>query len=176
MSADKYFLRSRRLGFRPWSGPDISLAAGLWGDREVTRFIGGPFSNEEVGHRLAREIASLREHGLQYWPVFLLATGEHLGCCGLRPYKIRDRVPELGFHIRKSHWRQGYAKEAAQTIIGYAFDVLTATAIFAGHNPANEPSRRLLLKLGFQYTHDEYYAPTGLYHPSYLLRTPTSLS
>jgi len=80
-------------------------------------------------------------------------------------------VHELGFHVRKAHWRQGYAQEAAHTVIGYAFDVLAATALFAGHSPANESSRRLLLKLGFQYTHDEYYVPIGLYHPSYLLRT-----
>jgi len=26
-----------------------------------------------------------------------------------------------------------------------------------------------LKKLGFAYSHDEYYAPTGLKHPSYLL-------
>jgi len=169
-SGNKYFLRSRRLGFRPWSDADIGLADGLWGDPEVTRFIGGPFSNEKVRERLAREIATQREHGMQYWPMFLLGTGEHVGCCGLRPYKLEDKVHELGFHIRKLHWGQGYAQEAAQTVIGYAFEMLAATALFAGHNPANESSRHLLLKLGFEYTHDEFYAPTGLYHPSYLLR------
>ena len=136
----------------------------------MTRLIGGPFSREQVRKRLAREIATFREHGMQYWPIFLLTTGEHIGCCGLRPYNAGERVHELGFHIRKAHWRQGYAQEAARAVIAHAFDVLGATALFAGHNPANEPSRQLLLKLGFQYTHDDYYAPSGLYHPSYLLR------
>jgi RimJ/RimL family protein N-acetyltransferase len=41
--------------------------------------------------------------------------------------------------------------------------------LFAGHNPKNEASRQLLEKLGFRYTHDEYYAPTGLNHPSYMM-------
>jgi RimJ/RimL family protein N-acetyltransferase len=41
--------------------------------------------------------------------------------------------------------------------------------VFAGHNPANTASRGLLARLGFRYTHDELYAPTGLRHPSYLL-------
>jgi ribosomal-protein-alanine N-acetyltransferase len=165
-----YFLRSERLGFRAWSEADTDLAMGLWGDPEVTRLIGGPFSSEQVRERLAREIATFREHGLQYWPIFLLATGQHIGCCGLRPYRSEDRVYEVGAHIRKAHWGQGYAQEASRAAIGYAFQALGATALFAGHNPANEASRRLLLKLGFEYTHDEYYAPTGLYHPSYLLR------
>jgi RimJ/RimL family protein N-acetyltransferase len=165
-----YFLRSKRLGFRPWSDADIDLAIGLWGDPDVTQFIGGPFSSEQVKERLAREIATLREHGIQYWPVFLLATGEHAGCCGLRPYRAEDGVYELGFHIRKALWGRGYAQEAARAVIGYAFETLGAAALFAGHNPANEASRWLLMKMGFEYTHDEYYAATGLYHPSYLLR------
>jgi RimJ/RimL family protein N-acetyltransferase len=168
--SSKYFLRSERLGFRPWSDSDIDLALGLWGDPQVTQFIGGPFSDEQVRERLTREIATLREHGTQYWPAFLLATGEHVGCCGVRPYRVEDRVYELGFHIRKAQWGRGYAREAARAVIGYAFEVLGATALFAGHNPANEASRHLLITLGFEYTHDEYYAPTGLYHPSYLLR------
>jgi RimJ/RimL family protein N-acetyltransferase len=54
-------------------------------------------------------------------------------------------------------------------VIEYAFNILGVKALFAGHSPANEASRRLLEKLGFRYTHDEYYPPTGLNHPSYLL-------
>jgi len=51
----------------------------------------------------------------------------------------------------------------------HAFRTLHAAALFAGHNPRNESSRLMLTKLGFRYTHDEYYPPTGLQHPSYLL-------
>jgi ribosomal-protein-alanine N-acetyltransferase len=51
----------------------------------------------------------------------------------------------------------------------YAFDRLAAAGLFAGHNPRNAASRCLLAKLGFRYTHNEYYAPTGLDHPSYLM-------
>jgi RimJ/RimL family protein N-acetyltransferase len=164
-----YFLRSQRLGFRSWAENDTELALGLWGDPEVTGLIGGPFSREAILARLGREIATQRDHGIQYWPIFLLTTGEHIGCCGLRPYRDDEQVRELGFHIRSAHWRRGYALEAARTTILYSFEVLAVAALFAGHNPANDPSRDLLLKLGFQYTHDELYPPTGLQHPSYLL-------
>ncbi len=169
-SGSAYFLLSDRLGFRTWADADLDLAVGLWGDPEVTRLIGGPFSHEQVRERLAREIATFHEHGLQYWPIFLRATGEHVGCCGLRPYRSEDRVYEIGAHIRKAHWGRGYALEASKAVIGYAFTTLEAAALFAGHNPANAASRRVLLKLGFEYTHDEFYPPTGLQHPSYLLR------
>ncbi|MBI3658948.1 GNAT family N-acetyltransferase [Candidatus Acetothermia bacterium] len=165
----KYFLSSTRLGFRRWSDEDLELANGLWGDPEVTRWIGGPFTEEQLKDRLAKEISTMKSHGLQYWPIFLLSTGEHIGCCGLRPYKPEERIFELGFHIRTAHWGKGYASEAARAVMKYAFTELRAQALFAGHHPHNEVSRRLLQKLGFRYTHDEFYRPTGLRHPSYFL-------
>ncbi len=172
--AGGYFLRSERLGFRPWSDADLDLAVGLWGDPVVTRFIGGPFSAEQVRQRLAREIATQHEHGIQYWPVFLLATGEHVGCCGLRPYRIEDRVYELGCHLKPAYWGRGYAQEASRAVIGYAFEVLGMAALVAGHHPANEASRRALTRLGFEYTGDQYYVPTGMYHRSYIIRRGTA--
>ena len=51
----------------------------------------------------------------------------------------------------------------------HAFRDLAVGGLFAGHNPKNTASRHLLQKLGFRYTHDEFYAPTGLQHPSYMM-------
>lgn len=141
----------------------------LWGDPTVTRLIGGPFSREQVQERLSREISTMRSHGVQYWPLFLLATGEHVGCCGLRPYKSEEGIYEIGVHLRKEYWGEGYAPEATIAVMEYAFNTLGVKGLFAGHNPANEASRRVLEKLGFRYTHDEYYPPTALNHPSYIL-------
>jgi RimJ/RimL family protein N-acetyltransferase len=164
-----YFLTTIRLGFSHWSSADFALALALWGDAQVTNLIGGPFTPEQVGERLKREIASLNDYGVQYWPIFLLATGDHAGCAGLRPYRSEEKVYELGFHLRPSYWGRGLAQEAGRAVIRYAFDSLEATALFAGHHPANLVSRRVIEKLGFRATHEEFYPPTGLNHPSYLL-------
>ncbi len=51
----------------------------------------------------------------------------------------------------------------------YAFHQLPGPGLFVGHHPENTASGALLRRLGFCYTHDELYAPTGLHHPSYLL-------
>ena len=110
----EYFLRASRLGFRKWSDEDLEFAGRLWGDPEVTRWIGGQFTEQQVKDRLAGEISTMKSAGLQYWPIFLLSSGEHIGCCGLRPYKPEERIFELGFHIRMTHWGNGYASEAAR--------------------------------------------------------------
>jgi ribosomal-protein-alanine N-acetyltransferase len=166
-----YFLRSRRLGFRQWHRSDFELAFGLWGDPQVTKLIDsrGQLSENQVRERLTREIATAESCGVQYWPIFLLSNGRHVGCCGLRPYDLPQRIYEIGFHIRPEYWRRGLASEAARAVMKYAFESLAAADLFAGHHPENAASRCLLEKLGFRYTHAEYYAPTGLDHPSYLM-------
>jgi RimJ/RimL family protein N-acetyltransferase len=167
-----FFLRTPRLAFRTWSDKDGALAMSLWGDAEVTRLFGGPFAAPEIESRLARELAQQANHGVQYWPVFLLDSGEFVGCCGLRPYPSGEpatTVYELGFHLRPQFWGQGLAMEAARAVIDHAFDSLSAASLFAGHHPDNTSSARLLEKLGFRYYHHEFYAPTGLNHPSYVL-------
>jgi len=167
-----YFLTTERLGFHHWTPEDLPLAMALWMNPEVTRLIGGPLSPELVEERLRREIELQESLGVQYWPIFLRATGEHVGCAGLRPYQRTTDIYELGFHLLPASWNKGLAQEAARAVIDYAFTTLGARGLFAGHHPENAASRRVLEKLGFRYTHDELYAPTGLMHPSYFLDRP----
>jgi RimJ/RimL family protein N-acetyltransferase len=169
-----YFLKTPHLGFRPWCQDDFPLALALWGDIRVARFIGGPFSEKQVQERLTREIATMQVHGIQYWPVFLLADGDFVGCCGLRPFRPEEKICELGFHLRPSYWGKGFAVEAAQAVIKHAYESLGAKELFAGHHPENLASRRVLEELGFRFTHEELYAPTGKMHSCYLLNLQAS--
>lgn len=171
LHAAPYFLQSDRLGFRAWTDSDLELALTLWGDPAVTRWIDarGQLSRDQVRDRLAQEIARARAYGVQYWPIFLLRNDDFVGCCGLRPHDLARGTYEFGVHIRPAYWRRGLATEAATAVIDYAFNRLKVKGLFAGHHPQNLASRHLLEKLGFRYTHDEYYAPTGLKHPSYQL-------
>lgn len=168
---NRYFLRTERLQFRAWSEGDLPLALQLWGDNRVTKFIDvrKQLSSDDVNEKLKNEIANMEKYGLQYWPIFLLDSDKLVGCCGLRPYKVSELIYEFGVHLCVQYWGYGYAQEAAQAIMQYGFNDLKAKALFAGHNPKNEQSKKMLTKLGFKYTHDEYYAPTGLQHPSYLI-------
>jgi RimJ/RimL family protein N-acetyltransferase len=160
---------TERLLFRTWTSGDFAIARELWGDARVTRFVGGQLDEERVRDRLEYEIALEREHGIQYWPIFL-RSNEHVGCCGLRPYEPSEAALELGFHIRYALWGKGFASEAARSAIAHAFDVIGTKELVAGHHPDNTDSKHVLEKLGFVYARAEPYAPTGLVHPTYVLR------
>jgi ribosomal-protein-alanine N-acetyltransferase len=168
---NRYFLQSPRLGFRQWSPADLPLAQALWGNPDVTRFIGGTFSPEKIQERLNTEIDLCSRHNVQYWPIFLLESHQHTGCAGLRPYRPEHSIFELGVHLLRPYRGRGLAEEAARAVINFAFEHAGVKALFAGHHPANSASQHLILKLGFRRTHEEFYPPTGLNHPSYLLQS-----
>jgi len=168
-TGDPYFLATARLGFRCWRTDDLPLAIELWGDPEVSRFIGGPFSPEQILRRLDDEIAQMAKQGVQYWPVFLLEDERHVGCAGLRPHKPEQRIYEIGVHLRPAFWHRGLAEEATKAIADYGFNLLGAEGLFAGHHPANATSRHLLEKNGFNLVGEQFYAPTGMVEPTYLL-------
>lgn len=168
----KYFMESDRIGFSEWTINDIDLAEKLWGNPSVTRYIckSGIFSNEDIRNRLNTEIENGKINHVQYWPIFEKNTSKLLGCCGLRPFKNEQNSYEIGFHLCEDAWGKGYATEAANAVIKYAYDTLNADIIYAGHHPDNVGSKRVLMKLGFTYIGDNYYAPTGLNHPSYEMK------
>jgi len=164
-----YFLETERIGFSTWDMNDYDLALSLWGDAAVTQHISktGIFTPQDIMNRLKKEIENQQQFKVQYWPIFEKNTGDFIGCCGLRPYDIENKIYEIGFHLRSSHWGKGLGPEAAKAVIRYALFDLDANGLFAGHNPNNTNSRKVLEKLGFTYVGDEFYEPTGLYHPSY---------
>lgn len=164
---------TERLIARTWELVDLPFALELWGDLDVTRLIDrrGQLDQNQVTQRLQDEISRQEIHGVQYWPLFEMKSGQFIGCCGLRPWILisEEKNYELGFHVIKQCWAKGYATEAAKGTIKYARERLGLTKLYAGHHPQNKDSQKVLLKLGFQHTQDIFYEPTGLFHPSYIL-------
>ncbi|QDY86260.1 GNAT family N-acetyltransferase [Paenibacillus polymyxa] len=167
-----FIFQTNRLGFSEWDLSDLDLAIELWGNPLVSRFINGngQFSIEEIKNKLLKEIQNNLNFQVQYWPLFELERGGMIGCCGLRPYNNGTQMFELGFHLKNEYWGKGYAFEAASAVLEYARNNLKTEYIVAGHHPENAASAKLLGKLGFEYTHNEYYDATGLEHPTYKLK------
>ena len=168
--SDEVILETARMVFRLWSEGDVAPAMQIWGDVDVMSLLGGPMSEEGVRARLAGEQRNWREHGVQYWPMFLRATGELAGCAGLMPWGDREGVLNAGVHLRRSMWGQAMGEEAARAVLRYGFGMPGVREIVAGHHPENGASRRLIVALGFRYEREELWPPTGLMHPFYRMR------
>jgi RimJ/RimL family protein N-acetyltransferase len=164
-------LNTDRLFLRTWEENDFPLALSLFGNPDVMTFLGGPLSEEKIRDKMRTEIVCAEKHGVQYWPIFETQTNEFVGCCGLRPW---DYTPpaghEFGFALVQKKWGQGYASEIAQGVVNHAFEKLQLPMLRAGHHPEHRVSKKILVKLGFQFVDDVFYKPTGLMHPTYQLK------
>lgn len=159
---------TERLEFRNWKEGDYALASEIWGDPEVMKYAGGALTPQRIAERIQVEISNFETFGIQYWPLF--HKQDFIGCCGLKPFDPTQNIYELGFYIRKTAWGNGYAGEAAAAVIRFAFSAaLTTDKLFAVHHPDNNGSKNVLQKLGFQYSHHQYFKLNDVEEPCYYL-------
>ena len=143
-------LETERLLLRTWQSDDAADALAIWGDREVMRYVGQPLEHLDAAQRtLERAVAAQNLHGVSLWAVMEKASGEIVGACGFH-FEGEGPEFELAYHFKPDHWRRGFATEAAQACVHYAFETLGATKIIAGVKTGNAASFRVLEKLGFK--------------------------
>jgi RimJ/RimL family protein N-acetyltransferase len=144
-------LETERLILRQWKQSDYSSFAKITADPEVMRFFPAVLSREE-SDKLAHKIETLiSERGWGFWAVELKNTFEFIGFVGLH-YQDQN-IPntpfvEIGWRLSSKHWGKGYAPEAAGEALKFAFAELKHTEVYAFTTLQNEPSRRVMTKLG----------------------------
>ncbi|MES2838178.1 MAG: GNAT family N-acetyltransferase [Bacteroidota bacterium] len=97
-----------------------------------------------------------QENGIARWAVVLKNTNECIGWAGLKYFKTplnnHNNFYELGYRFKKKHWGQGYATESSKEILDFGFKNFNIDKIFAITHPDNLNSKKVLSKLGFDYT------------------------
>ena len=147
-------IETERLTLREWRDGDAELFDRHTNTAPVMRWLGGVKSRDDI-HEVADRLRRWQEErGFTFWVVERNEDRAFLGFCGL---KIADSpnssVPgeiEVGWRLREDSWGQGFAREAAAAALNFAFDRLDARRVVAITVPGNEPSRRLMLKLGMK--------------------------
>lgn len=94
------------------------------------------------------------------------AEGEALGWAHATITDDRARVAEVGYYVLPAGQGKGYATDAVRTLVAFAFDELNANSVAARIRADNEPSRRVVEKLGFTHegTRRESLFAEGAYH------------
>ncbi len=96
-------------------------------------------------------IAAWFASGEDYLCVCLKTTGAVIGLLAIEKRDDHgERVHNLGYVFDPAHHGHGYALESCRAVMGYVFNQLGACAIYTGTNTANQPSMRLLTRLGLK--------------------------
>ena len=84
---------------------------------------------------------SYKQHGFGLWALELKATGEFIGDCGISMQNIDGEIlHEIGYHINKKYWRNGYAKEACAAVKDWFFENITHDNVYSYMNKDNVAS------------------------------------
>jgi RimJ/RimL family protein N-acetyltransferase len=141
-------------------------AATIWSDPDVMAYM--PRSSDPPDVRAKATLGffdQLREQQrIGAWMITNKADGEFMGHAILA-FREAFGEPELGYALGKAFWGQGYATEAARAIVQYGFEQPNVSRIFAVVFQENEPSWRILKRLGFEYEKDvtHYGLPLACY-------------
>ena len=83
--------------------------------------------------------------------ITLQPHGPLIGTCGIRRQRADAHEAELGYEIAYDHWGQGYATEAARSMLTFAFEELQAHRVWAHCVKENVASNQVLHKMGFRH-------------------------
>lgn len=145
-------LRTERLRLRPFApGPhDVEALLPVLGDPVSMRWYPAPFDREAVRVWVERQLERYATEGIGLLVIEDGATGEVLGDCGLSYQDVDgERLPELGWHVRRDRQRQGIATEAGAACRDWAFTSTDVPLLISLIRPENVASRRVAEKLGF---------------------------
>jgi RimJ/RimL family protein N-acetyltransferase len=146
-------LVTRRLILRPWRAGDLDRYAEIFGDPEVTRYLGdgAPLTRVQSEERIAYLVSHWHEHGFGHWAAEERSTGSLIGRIGLLHHpdwpEDLDNV-EVGWTLARAFWGRGLATEGALASLRYGFETRDLDRIISITSPTNRASRRVMEKAG----------------------------
>ncbi|MEP9360622.1 GNAT family N-acetyltransferase [Sphingomonas sp. KR3-1] len=146
-------IETARLRLRPWQREDRP-AFERFNTEAMMRYLGGVHAPARVDAMFERRLADQARDGHCYWAVEHKDSGALVATCGIRiASNYPAEVPvagmhEIGWRVAEAHWGKGYAREAAEASIAWAWTNLDAPAIGAWTTQLNVPSWRLMERLG----------------------------
>lgn len=146
-------LETQRLSLRELTSDDAQFILKLLNEPSFLRYIGDKQARNLEDARqyiLNGPVASYERNGFGLYVVELKESYTPIGMCGLlKRLELPD--PDIGFAFLPEFWSQGFAFEAAATLLQDARERLKLERILAITSLDNDASIKLLQRLGFRF-------------------------
>ena len=155
-------LESSRLLLRQWLPTDLSPFAQMNADKDVMQYYPACLTQIESDKLVKKLSLLINKKGWGFWALELKATGEFIGFTGL--HKPEANLPfkpcvEIGWRLGKKHWGKGYATEAAQLALEFAFKQLLLAEVVSFTSLQNSQSRSVMQRLNMENTQTNFNHP-----------------
>ena len=141
-------LDTPRLMLRAFTRDDLDAWAAIMADPDVAKYIApAPMTRDESWRSLASSLGHWMLRGYGTWAVEVKATGEMVGRVGMIHPEGWPGL-EIGWTLGKAAWGKGYATEAADAAIRYAFLTQPVDRLISCIDPENTPWQKVALRVG----------------------------
>lgn len=138
----KIILETERLILREYCQEDFSWLYEILSDRETMKYYPRPYDARGVQRWLDWSLENYEKYGFGLWVIELRETSEPIGDAGITMQPINGEwLPEVGYHLNKKFWRQGYGSEAARAARDWAFANRDFEALYSYMTVENIPSQ-----------------------------------
>lgn len=155
-------LTTSRMRLEPMTTEHLPLLVELDADAEVLRHIVGRARSRQEAQDYWAPICADDDAdavGLGWWVGRKPSDDAFLGWWDLspaRPVPAAPRDAEAGWRLARRHWRQGYATEGARAVLEHGFATVGLHEVWAETMAVNEPSRRVMTRLGMHHLRTEH--------------------
>ena len=144
-------LKTKRLILRNYTMDDFNSLFEIMSDPETMQHYSAPFDENRTKDWIIWNIENYKKYGFGLWAVILKETGEFIGDCGITIQNIDgELLPEIGYHINKKYWHQGFAKEAAKACRDWVFNNTEYNAIYSYMKYSNVASYSTAIAIGMK--------------------------
>jgi RimJ/RimL family protein N-acetyltransferase len=149
-------IATARLMMRPFATNDVDALHRLWIDPGVRKFLWDDqiIPRETAVAVVESNIDSFATHDFGLWAIFFKNDPKLIGFGGLRHFTedgSENEEVEILYGVAPEHWGKGIAPEAAREVLRYGFEGLKLANIYAGADPPNVASFRVIEKLGMKF-------------------------
>jgi RimJ/RimL family protein N-acetyltransferase len=145
-------LETSRLLLREYHRDDFDAFAAHLADPESTAFL--TQADRPAAWRTFSSHAGMWAlYGAGWWAMVLRESGAMVGCIGAF-YREGTGGLEIGWNTWRAAWGNGYAAEAAVTVVDYAFNTRNEPRVHALISEGNTSSIRVAERAGLTYETD----------------------
>ncbi len=147
-------METERLILRRWTAADVPAFAAMGTDPQVMQYFPKLLDADESHAFFVRMEKHFAEQGFCFWAAELKHSGAFIGFVGLNVPAFQAAFTpcvEIGWRLARAYRGQGYATEAAKAALHDGFTRMGLKEIVAFTAVINQPSRRVMARLGMRH-------------------------
>lgn len=155
-------LETKRLVLRRFAVTDAMAYYELRSNEEAMQYMDRPLSKskEEALEAIKKTHQNFRKKKGIWWALADKRNNKFMGYIGFKEIDKKNKSAEIGYVLHPDYWASSWMTEAVEAVLKFVFEELNLHRVIGNINPANEASRGLLKKFGFQreaYFREDYY-------------------